>query len=839
MPKIRKLSAGEVAEISAPSPAMPLPPVPDDLAGWTWELGERGLRLTWPTEGYATAYHAADRESACVVEACQIQQRDAALTATQQRPDPRPPLLDVIAAMDSGAPLAIDLSLIDDNPYQTRLVYDDVKTQEIAASIKKHGLLQAPLGRRTANGRVQLAFGHTRCQAFRLLAADAVQFGRMPIVLQSLDDETMFLHAWSENRDRKDLSPYEEAKAIQNSMQAFGWTQKEVAERLQLDRSTVANKLRLLKLPKSALEQLRDGQLSERQALALLPLTELPEQALRVAEQGYGSRPSRLWQEAPKLSSDAIRGAVDQIMNSATRPIGTAAWRKHDFGDVADTAIVSARCADCRLCSGQGNTARCAGPDCYAAKDRHWSARRLNDAAAKLGIPALDREPPYSAAERFYSGEEFAEQILARRCDKLRVYQGQSGLPVAGYGELRILCAHGQGKRCGCLQSVRQQQSKTDPVKIDERARKKEAAALFEQAVTALTGALADGQAAAWRRVLRQVGYDYKEETTATWDLSQIQRALATALLKSAVYSRDYPEQVRDYGGKLLAAVGLPLPWSADAPEDVRAQTPTADEPTPAPSATSDPFYAPAAQAARERAAAIGLTLTYEDGWVLGGEKQISWPDMQKRLAKEEALARAAPPPQTITIRTSTSERQIEAICLTDDLALHVAVGRDGAWTVTHRATGGAVVTLRTQDASERAFAELAELDWSSVSGGKVDPPLGAAIRAVLARYESDIVWSAAMQPAAQEAPAPAPAASPARDPLASARELLAIVERQLDEGTTHELTSATLETIANDLKKFVDAPGVSDAAYEELVLRLDAAQQRLGALASLQETTA
>lgn len=75
-------------------------------------------------------------------------------------------------------------------------------------------------------------------------------------------------------------------------------------------------------------------------------------------------------------------------------------------------------------------------------------------------------------------------------------------------------------------------------------------------------------------------------------------------------------------------------------------------------------------------------------------------------------------------------------------------------------------------------------------------------------------------------------------DPLASAREMLATVERQLDEGTTHELTPATLETIADDLKQFVDAPGVTDAAYEELTRRLAAAQERLNA-PRLQEATA
>ncbi len=758
----------------------------------------------------------------------------------EQRPDPRPPLAEVFAAMDSGAPLTIILSLIDDNPYQPRLVYDDERIGVIAASIREHGLLQVPLARRMPNGRYQLAFGHSRLRAFRKLAAvipsDVERWGRMPLVIRELGDQTMALHAWSENKDRKDLSSYEEARAIERYTTAFGWTQREAAEKLQLDRSTVANKLRLLRLPDSALKQLQDGQLSERQALALLPLTELPEQALRVAEQGYGTRPSRLWQEAPELSSDAIRGRVEQIMSSATHPIGTVAWRKHDFGDVKDMAIVSPRCADCRLMSGQGNAARCAGPDCYTAKDRHWSARRLRDAAAKLGIPAVDKEPTHSAAERFYSGEEFAEQIRTRGCDKLRVCHGSSGLPVPGYPELRILCLHGQGKRCGCLQSVRQQQSKTDPVKIDERARKKEAAALFEQAITALTGALADGQTAAWRRVLRQVSYDYKEETTATWDLGQVQRALATAILKSAVYNRDYPEHVRSYGGKLLTAVGLPPPWADTDEGGVCAQTPTADEPAPAPQST-DPFYAPAAQMARDRAAALGMVLAYEDGWMLGDDGPMSWPDLKKRLAQVEGASLPAQT-TTVTIRTDGGERTIEATRLTSDLALHPAIAADGAWTISHRASGYAIATLRTQDAGERALSELAELDWTQVVvGQKVDSPLRDSIVAVLARYKGDIVRSFAPGQVAQETAAPEPAAPSASDPLVLVREMLATAERQLADATTCELAGPVLKAVRDRLEQLVDAPGVDDATYEALIRQVLAAQERLTAPA-LQEAS-
>ena len=177
------------------------------------------------------------------------------------------------------------LDLIDDNPFQTRQTYEDASIAELAADIYARGLLQSPVGR-LVDGRVQLAFGHRRLRAYRHIRTqiDAMGWSAMSVNVQTLTDEQMALAAWSENAQRKDITAIEEAQAIKRMMDGFGWSQSDMASKLGVDRSTVANKLRLLRLPEEVQARIAGRELSERQAVALLPLYELPKSALNNAD---------------------------------------------------------------------------------------------------------------------------------------------------------------------------------------------------------------------------------------------------------------------------------------------------------------------------------------------------------------------------------------------------------------------------------------------------------------------------------------------------------------------------------------------------------------------------
>lgn len=176
----------------------------------------------------------------------------------------------------------IALDQIQDNPFQPRERYDGIEElAEKIAAMKAQlpetlGLIHVPNARTVdGNGAVQLAEGHRRLRAFRLLAAADPDYAEMPVNLVAMPDEDMDDIAWSENYDRKALSPVEEARALKRTLETRQITQEQLASLRRLGRSTVANKIRLLNLPDDLLEAVADGKVSERQAMDILPALEI------------------------------------------------------------------------------------------------------------------------------------------------------------------------------------------------------------------------------------------------------------------------------------------------------------------------------------------------------------------------------------------------------------------------------------------------------------------------------------------------------------------------------------------------------------------------------------
>ena len=169
----------------------------------------------------------------------------------------------------------VPLDVIDDNPYQPRVRYNGI--DELAENIRQNGLLQPPGGRRLNNGRVQLAFGHRRLRAYRTLReAYGLDWGRMPVVIRSMADDSMAKCAWSENHNREDVSPIEEARLFQRMIDDFGVTQQEIADDVGKSRPAVANTLRLLQLPEGAQTLIDSGIITERHGRELLRLVGAP-----------------------------------------------------------------------------------------------------------------------------------------------------------------------------------------------------------------------------------------------------------------------------------------------------------------------------------------------------------------------------------------------------------------------------------------------------------------------------------------------------------------------------------------------------------------------------------
>jgi ParB family chromosome partitioning protein len=167
-----------------------------------------------------------------------------------------------------GALLEVPVSAIRPNPYQPRARLDEPQFQELVASLETTGLLQPIVLRRHLDG-YQLIAGERRWRA-------ALKLGwqKIPAIIKEADDRTLLTLALVENLQRDNLSAIEEANSYHRLIEEFDLSQAEVARLVGRDRSTVANALRLLKLPAEVAEMVDDGRLSEGHARALLGLSE-------------------------------------------------------------------------------------------------------------------------------------------------------------------------------------------------------------------------------------------------------------------------------------------------------------------------------------------------------------------------------------------------------------------------------------------------------------------------------------------------------------------------------------------------------------------------------------
>ena len=221
-----------------------------------------------------------------------------------------------------------NLDVIDGNPYQLRTDVDPMDVEKLADSILKNGLLQTPIGRKVGK-RVQLAFGHSRLAAFRLLRErDYEEFHFMAVDVRELSDEQMFELGTEENIKRKNLSPVEEARGMMTYRDHFGKNSAEIGKLFGgLSDSAVRNKIRLLSLPESIQRCLASGEMLEGSARALLRLLDLNELERQAAEdQDAYPKPSEITELArigtgQKRISELIDSLMAWLRPAEVKPI--------------------------------------------------------------------------------------------------------------------------------------------------------------------------------------------------------------------------------------------------------------------------------------------------------------------------------------------------------------------------------------------------------------------------------------------------------------------------------------------------------------------------------------
>jgi ParB family chromosome partitioning protein len=209
----------------------------------------------------------------------------------------------------------VDIDRITPNPHQPRFRLDEAGLDELATSIRENGVLQPILVRPSGSG-YQLVAGERR-----LAAAQRAGLLRVPAVIREVPDDRMLELALIENIQREQLNPIEEAQAYQHLTETLGLTQEALAARLGRERSTIANSLRLLKLPPPVRDLVASGKLSPGHARALLasgaPPAEMAKIAGQMVEQGWSVRDAERWakgrprQERPPKARDPNAAAAE------------------------------------------------------------------------------------------------------------------------------------------------------------------------------------------------------------------------------------------------------------------------------------------------------------------------------------------------------------------------------------------------------------------------------------------------------------------------------------------------------------------------------------------------
>ncbi|MBB5044294.1 ParB/RepB/Spo0J family partition protein [Shinella fusca] len=222
--------------------------------------------------------------------------------------------MDQLPAADIGARPAVNpdrlvpIEFVGRNPRNPRRYFDESELQDLASSIRQHGIVQPVVVRTTADNRYEIIAGERRWRAAQLAGLIEI-----PVIIRDVDDRTALEIAIVENVQRSDLNPLEEAMGYELLIADHGYTQNDLGEIIGKSRSHVANSLRLLKLPEPVREMLASGTLSAGHARALIPTSDPVALARSIVAKGMSVR------DAERLAQNDIKAQSDPDQGQASR----------------------------------------------------------------------------------------------------------------------------------------------------------------------------------------------------------------------------------------------------------------------------------------------------------------------------------------------------------------------------------------------------------------------------------------------------------------------------------------------------------------------------------------
>jgi ParB family chromosome partitioning protein len=230
--------------------------------------------------------------------------------------------------------LDLDLSSITPNRFQPRVEFKPKELEELARSIQMNGVIQPVMVRQKGERQYELVAGERRFRASQMAGLK-----KIPAYIRNISDREMLEYALIENIQRADLNPLEEARAYERLIKEFGMTQEEIAKQVGKERSSVANSIRLLELPKEIRDFISDGKISVGHAKILMTIPSKEEQLLlahEIIDKGITVRQSDILAKKivhPKHTSSRRKDAVwvdleDRLIRSLGTKVSIEAGRK-------------------------------------------------------------------------------------------------------------------------------------------------------------------------------------------------------------------------------------------------------------------------------------------------------------------------------------------------------------------------------------------------------------------------------------------------------------------------------------------------------------------------------
>ena len=306
----------------------------------------------------------------------------------------------------------VSVVLIEDNPYQSRQVYHKKDIDDLAESIRTHGLLQPPLARRKDDGGVELAFGQLRKRAFMKLAKDdSERWGKMPLDIQEITDERMAMLSLEENLKRHDITPIEVARAVDKFLESFPETTEEVlAKQLNMTQGNVSNMRRVLRLPEEVLEKINEGRINFTMGRELLVFQELTNAKDLMLEAIRGLKTESRAYGHPN-TVEGIQKCIFQVARSHL-------WALERGITYTREPLFDTREAGCLQCQHmirthptQSQVAHwCTNQGCWEQKQQQHKDRVATEAKAKMTADVLQKVAAVEGKRQ--KGEDISEEII-------------------------------------------------------------------------------------------------------------------------------------------------------------------------------------------------------------------------------------------------------------------------------------------------------------------------------------------------------------------------------------------------------------------------------------------